>query len=141
MLGVHRRLRSILMALPCAGLILSGCGLQVTSPDLFVLKRTGPGRPVSLLVNDGGTIRCDGGRSQSLSDPLLIDARQLASDLDKDARAKLSLRSPADAVYRYVMTLQNGTIAFPDTAGKQHPELARAELFAVAAEQACRRTG
>ena len=141
MLGVHPQLRSTLTAALCAGLLLSGCGLQVSSPDLFVLKRTGPGGPISLLVNDGGTIRCDGGHSQSLSDTLLIDARQLADDLDKDARAKLSLRSPAGAVYRYVITLQNGTIAFPDTAGKQHPELARAELFAVQAAQACQGAG
>lgn len=118
-----------------AAIALSACGLQVASPDLFVMRRTGPGPALTLLVNDGGTIRCDGGKSRPLSGQMLIDARQLAQDLDKDAQAKLSLRSPRDAVYRYVMTLEHGTIAFPDTAGNQHPELAHAELFAVQAAQ------
>ena len=122
--------------------LLGACGLQVASPDLFVLQRTGAGQRLRLLVNDGGTIRCDGGHPQALPGRLLIDARQLASDLDKDARAHLSLRSPPDSVYRYTMTLENGTIAFPDTAGRGHPELARVQLFAVqAAQQACRGTG
>ena len=116
-------------------LLLAGCGLQVASPDLFVLTRTDPGHRLSLLVNDGGTIRCNGGQPRPLSDQLLVDARQLAADLGKDADAKLSLVSPPDAVYRYVVKLQNGTIAFPDTAGRGHPELARAQLFAVQAAQ------
>jgi hypothetical protein len=119
--------------------VLAACGLQVASPDLFVLQRTGAGHRLRLLVNDGGMIRCNGGHSRALSDQLLIEARQLADDLDKDARAKLDLKSPSGSVYRYEITLQNGTIAFPDTAGSRHPELARAQLFAVqAAQQACR---
>ena len=129
------RLRLVLPGALAAAITLSACGLQVASPDLFVLRRTGPGPAVSLLVNDGGTIRCNGGKPRTLSGQMLIDARQLAQDLDKDAQAKLSLRSPPDAVYRYVITLEHGTIAFPDTAGKQHAELARAELFAVQAAQ------
>jgi hypothetical protein len=144
MLVVNARPRPALVALLAAtfSLLLAGCGLQVTSPDLFVLTRTGPGHPLSLLVNDGGTIRCNGGQPRPLSDRLLVDARQLAADLGKDADAKLSLVSPPDAVYRYVVKLQNGTIAFPDTAGRGHAELARAELFAVqAAQQACRASG
>jgi hypothetical protein len=140
MLDMHALSRTGLITVIAASFaLLAACGLQVASPDLFVLRRTGTGRPLSLLVNDGGTIRCNGGRSRPLPDPLLVDARQLAQDLDKDAQAKLSLASPPNAVYRYVMTLQDGTVAFPDTAGAHHPELARAQLFAVqAAQQVCR---
>lgn len=127
--------RFALIAVLSVALALAGCGLQIASPDLFVLHRTGPGPALSLLVNDGGTIRCNGGKAVALSDQMLIDARALAQDLDKDAQAKLQLPSPPDAVYRFAIKLEHGTIAFPDTAGRRHPELARAELFAVQAAQ------
>jgi hypothetical protein len=117
------------------GLLVAGCGLQVSSPDLFVLERTGQGQRLSILVNDGGTIRCNGGKSKSLSDPLLLSARQLASDLDDDAKAKLTIPTGPRSVFRYTMRLQDGTISFPDTAAARRPELARAEQFALQAAQ------
>lgn len=114
---------------------LAACGLQVSSPDLFVLTRTGPGAPLRLLVNDGGTIRCDGGKPRTMPDQLLLDARQLADDLDKDAKAGLRLSSTPGQVYSFTVKLQDGTITFPDTAAAQHSELARTELFALQAAQ------
>src|SRR5579875_3410657 len=47
-----------------AGLAIgvAGCGLNVQSPDLFLLTRRGQGQTLTLLVNDDGTVRCDGGR-------------------------------------------------------------------------------
>lgn len=121
-----------------AGLALAGCGLNVQSPDLFLLTRTGQGKPLTLLVNDGGTIRCNGGKSRRLSDPLLIRARSLASDLDKDAKKSLRIQPGPRSVATYRIRLQDGTIMFPDTAAATHHELAEAELFAVqAAQQAC----
>jgi hypothetical protein len=116
---------------------LGGCGLNVQSADLFVLTRTGQGRTLTLLVNDGGTIRCNGRPSRPLPDPLLLQARQLASDLDRDAKSSLRLTLPG-AVFTYTIKLQHGAISFSDRAAAQHPELARAELFAVeAAEGPC----
>jgi hypothetical protein len=112
-----------------------GCGLSVQSSDLFLLTRSGPGQQVTMLVSDGGTIRCNGRPAKPLPDPLLIDARQLASDLDKDAKAGLRITPGRTSVYRYTMKLQNGTISFPDTAGSTHPELARVEQFALQAAQ------
>ena len=120
--------------------VLAGCGLNVQSADLFLLTRVGQGSRLSLLVNDGGKIRCDGGRPRRLSDPLLLQARDLASALDGDAKESLKLPSARNSVYRYTVHLQNGTVSFPDTAtaGGKFPALARAELFAVrAAQQAC----
>ena len=115
---------------------IAGCGLNVQSPDLFTLSRTGQGKPLTLLVNDSGTIRCDGGKAKSLPDPLLLAARDLADDLNKDAQSKLQIPPAAsDSVFRYRITLQDGTVAFSDTAARRHPELARAELFAVQAAQ------
>ena len=130
-------------ALP-AGLaaIAAGCGFNVRSPDLFLLTRTGQGGKLTMLVNDGGTIRCDGGRTRMLVGSLLLRARDLANSLDGDAKHSLKIAAPPDSVYRYVIRLQNGTISFPDTAARSYPALARAELFAVqAAQQACRLSG
>jgi hypothetical protein len=114
-------------------MLFVGCGLSVQSPDLFVLTRSGQGQTLTMLVNDGGTIACNGGKPKALSDPLLISARQLASDLDKDAKAKLDIPRSANSVFTYTIKLQDGTISFPDTAGSSHSELARAEQFAAQA--------
>jgi hypothetical protein len=140
----HRRLgrfwgvKHVLAALCAAAgaAAIAGCGLNVQSPDLFTLGRTGQGKPLTLLVNDSGTIRCNGGKTKSLPDPLLLAARDLADDLNKDAQSKLHIPPAApDSVFRYRITLEDGTVAFSDTAARKHPELARAELFAVQAAQ------
>jgi hypothetical protein len=124
------------------GAAAAGCGLGVQSPDLFMLTRTGQGARLTLLVNDGGTIRCNGGAARQLPDPLLLRARDLATSLDKDAKAKLQLPATRVSVFSYTIKLQDGTISFPDTAGANRSELAQAELFAVqAAQQACGLTG
>lgn len=120
--------------------LVAGCGLNVQSPDLFLLTRTGQGHKLTLLVNDSGTIRCNGGPALRLPDPLLLQARDLAGGLGGDAQEKLRIPSPPGSVYRYTIRLQQGTIAFPDTAtaGGRYPRLAQAELFALhAAQQAC----
>jgi hypothetical protein len=124
--------------------LLSGCGLGVQAPDLFLLTRTGQGQRLTMLVNDGGTIRCDGGRARQLADPLLLQARALASSLGGDAQEKLRIPSPSNSVYRYTIRLEQGTISFPDTAAAsgEYPRLAQAEQFALkAAQQACGRSG
>jgi hypothetical protein len=129
------------MWLGALALLVAGCGFGVQAPDLFLLTRTGAGGRLTLLVNDGGTIRCNGGKSRSLSDPLLLQARDLASSLGGDAREKLRIPSPANSVYRYTIRLQPGTISFPDTAtaSGKYPRLAQAEQFALqVAQQACR---
>jgi hypothetical protein len=129
--------RSLLLALAAAG-ALAGCGLGVQSPDLFLLTRAGQGGKLTLLVNDGGTIRCNGGAAKPLPDPLLLRARDLANSLDDDAKAKLRLPASRVSVFSYTVKLQDGTISFPDTAAARRSELAQAVLFAVqAAQQAC----
>jgi hypothetical protein len=117
--------------------VLAGCGLSVQSPDLFLLTRTGERHKLTLLVNDGGTIRCNGGRARTLPDSLLLEARDLASSLGGDAQENLRIPSPPGSVYRYTIRLQQGTVSFPDTAaaGGKYPRLAQAELFAVRATQ------
>ena len=129
-------------SLAIAAALLGGCGFDVQAPDLFLLTRTGQGGTLTLLVNDGGTIRCDGARARSLADPLLLRARDLAASLDNDAKHGMRIPAPPNSAFRYTVKLQDGTISFPDTAAAHHSELAQAELFAVqAAQQACGLSG
>jgi hypothetical protein len=125
-----------------ASLALAGCGLNVQSADLFLLTRTGQGKPLTLLVNDSGTIACNGGKAKPLSDPLLLQARDLATTLDDDAVAKLRIAAGPDSVFDYTIRLADGTISFPDTAAATHTELAQAEQFALrAGQQECGLSG
>ena len=120
----------------------AGCRFDVRSADLFLLTRAGQGRTLTLLINDGGTIRCNASRTMQISDPLLLRARDLANSLDGDAKRTLRIPTPPNSAFSYTIRLQDGTISFPDTAAAAHPELAQAELFAVqAAQQACRLPG
>lgn len=126
---VRERVASWTVALGAG--VIAGCGLQVQAPDLFLLTRTGGGRQQTLLVNSGGTIRCNGSGAKPLPDRLLLQARRLTGTLNRDARRHLHLASGRGSVYSYRVKLQNGTITFPDTAGGTHPELAQLELLAV----------
>jgi hypothetical protein len=98
---------------------------------LFQLTRTGQGKPLTLVVSDGGTVRCNGGAPRPLSDPALLDARNLARDVSKDAKAHVRLPPNVITVFSYTLRTQEGTVSFADTAAPGHPELARVELFAV----------
>jgi hypothetical protein len=122
-------------------LALAGC-LNEQAPDLFVLTRTGQGSKLTLLASDGGTIRCNGGKARTLPDPLLIEARDLAQDLDKDARRGLTIKPSPGTVFDYRIRLEHGTISFPDSAARGRMVLSQATLFAAqAAQQACGLSG
>jgi hypothetical protein len=121
-------------------LALGGCGLNIKSPDLFKLQRTGNGPGLVLLVNDAGTISCNGGSPKALADPLLLQARGLAPSLDSIAGLKLP--KTRNSVFHYYVVLPYGSLSFPDTAGLHHPVLAQLEQFTVsAAQQACHLSG
>jgi hypothetical protein len=121
---------------------LAGCGLNVQSPDLFLLTRTGQGSKLTLVVNDSGTIRCNGAKAKPIPDALLIGARDLADNLATDAGKGLSLPTRSGSVFSYRISVQQGTIAFSDRDTGGHKELAEAELFAAqAAQQACGLSG
>jgi hypothetical protein len=118
-----------------AGLIvavmLAGCGFDVQQPDLFLVTRSGPAEQITLLVNDSGTISCNGAKPISLPDPLLLQARDLATALSKDV-GKHFPRS-ARTVSTYQVHVSNGTFTFPDTAASARKELSQLELFVVQA--------
>ena len=120
-------------AVLAAAAVLTGCGLNVASPDLFQVIRTGQGRTLSLVVNDGGTITCNGGKPEPLPDALLLQARDLSTNLNDDAKAKLRFPAGVGSVFSYTVKVQNGTFTFPDTAAGSRKELSRLELFVVQA--------
>ena len=113
----------------------TGCGLEIRQADLFLLTRTGSGPKLTLLVNSGGTVRCNGSSTKAVPDKLLLQARNLTSRLSGDAKHRLRIPAGPDSVYRYRVKLQGGTIAFPDTAARSHPELAQLVLLAVKLHQ------
>jgi hypothetical protein len=117
-----------------AAVLLAGCGFDVEEPDLFLVTRTGgQGHKLSLLVNDSGTVSCNGGKPKAISDPQLLAARDLASSLNTDVTSKLKFPGSARSVYSYTVKVQNGTMSFPDTAALTHKELSDLELFVVQA--------
>lgn len=105
----------------------AGCGTP--SADLFVVHRSGtiPGARLSLLVGDGGTVRCNGGPERPITSKQLIDARGILDDLEGDKKSdgplKRDLRLPGrpNSILRYVVRAEDGTVAFSDTsAGQPH---------------------
>jgi hypothetical protein len=122
-----RRL-AVTLGVACAA--ITGC-LGVQASDLFLLTRTGAGPRLTLLVNDGGTVRCNGGAAKPLPDKLLLQARDLASRLGADAKNHLHLPRTTRTVATYSVRLKDGTISFPDTAARAHSELAQLELLTV----------
>ena len=125
-------MKTWLAGVAAAGFALGGCGLNVQSPDLFKVTRAGAGgRPLTLLVNDGGTISCDGGKAKALPDPQLLQARDLANNLNQDV--KLRFARSARSVFTYAVQVPKGTFSFPDTAASARKELSQLELFVVQA--------
>jgi hypothetical protein len=127
------RARAALM-IGLAAALVAGCGFDVQEPDLFLVTRTGAhAQQLSLLVNDGGTISCNGGKPKNLPDPMLLQARDLATSLNADVSDRLRFPESARSVYSYTVKVQNGTMSFPDTAASSRKELADLELFVVQA--------
>jgi hypothetical protein len=120
-----------LTVLILAALVAGGCGLEIQQPDLFLLTRTGGGSTKTLLVNSAGTVRCNGTGTRPVPDKLLLQARNLTARLQRDARHHLRVASGPDSFYHYRVKVRGGTIVFPDTAARRHPELAQLELLAV----------
>ena len=120
--------------LPTSGLIaalaVAGCGAAY--PDLFILTRSGelPGARLTLLVGDGGTVRCNGGEEQRLPDPLLLDARHIATSLAEDAAEDLVIPRHPDTLLRYRLRYQEGTVTFSDVDAAERPELGKVVAFA-----------
>ncbi|MGB2710184.1 MAG: hypothetical protein WBC33_01610 [Conexibacter sp.] len=116
----------------CAAVLASGlaaCGADY--PDLFVLTRSGslPGAKLTLLVNDGGTVSCNGGAPRQLPDQLLLDARDIETSLQEEAHDDLVLPASARSLLRYRLRAEEGTVTFSDTDAATRPELGKLVAF------------
>ena len=113
---------------------LTGAGCGADSADLFEVERSGADRnaDVSLVVNDGGTAACNGGEPIALPGTRLLDARELARGLEKQASLSIELPPGPGATLRYVVRVSNGRVAFSDTS-KGRPKVFD-ELVAFSAD-------
>ena len=105
-------MRGVLAVLLLTGLA-AGCGTP--SPDLFVVDRSGPDRNanVELLVNDGGSVTCNG-KKHPLDADRLLKARQLERDLEPQAELGIQLPKGPGTDLSYTVRMEGGTIAFSD---------------------------
>jgi hypothetical protein len=104
---------------------LAGCGGE--AHDLFVVQRAGsvPGARLALRVTDDGRASCNRGALVDISSDQLIDARELARDLEPLARRRLALAPGPGSVLRYDVVLEDGRVRFADTSRGQPPPLFR----------------
>lgn len=107
-----------------AGALAAGCGLALAlgacgtaSPDLFVVHRTGtvPGAKLDLLVSDT-TARCNGGSPRPLTDPQILEARDILKDLLEFQRSKAAIPpAPPPQFFRFSIRSEAGTLRYGDT--------------------------
>jgi hypothetical protein len=130
--------RRALAGLLAAGL-LAGCGAP--SADLFVVTRSGKDRNANLklLVSDDGTVTCNQRKPVPMGAKRLLDARELARDLEKQAALGLELPKEKGSILAYKVRLEAGTIVFADTSRGLPKTFSRVEAFtADVAERVCK---
>ncbi len=98
---------------------LAGCGEGVELPDLFVVTRTGGGEKLTVRINEGGVVHCNGGAAHQLSDPQLIQARGVTEELQTPSSKHLSLPPRPGSVFRYRVRDAEGTVRFADNSPGQ----------------------
>lgn len=106
-----RRLAAVVLALALAA---AGCGSP--PPDLFEVKRSGEdvNANVDVVVNDGGSVTCNG-KEHRLDADLLLRARQVLRDLEPQAELHLELPPGPRSQLRYTARMEAGTVSFADT--------------------------
>ena len=125
------------LALGVALAALAGCGSQ--SPDLFAVERTGPDRPANLklVVNDGGTVTCNG-KEHPLDAERLLRARELTREIAKQAELGVELPRGPGTNLSYRVRMEAGTVAFSDTSrGNPQSFLSLAAFTKDVAERVC----
>jgi hypothetical protein len=140
----------------CAVVLLVGCGASVELPDLFVVQRSGsvPGARLTLVVNEGGSVRCDAGPprparaarpavprpalpgfTRQLSDPQLVQARGLSEELQGPSTKHLSLPPRPGSVFRYNVRDAEGMVRFADNSAGQPSVLHHLAYFVLEVAQ------
>jgi hypothetical protein len=123
--------------LALVALLFAGCGTP--SPDLFEVTRSGEDRNanVTMVVNDGGRVTCNG-REHKLDADRLLRARELTRDLDQPAELGLELPPGPNPVLSYRVRMEAGSVAFSDTSRDNPSEFLRLAAFTKdVAERVC----
>ena len=125
---MNRRPAALALALAALAVAaVAGCGGP--SADLYVLQRSGSieGAKLTMVVGDGGTVRCNGGKQYEISSQQLIDARAIVGDLNGDekepgpARKSVNLKPGNYTILRYNVRTEFGTDSFSDSSRPQPP--------------------
>jgi hypothetical protein len=117
--------------------VLAGCGTE--SPDLFAVERSGPDPEANLMlvVNDGGSVTCNG-EQHSLDADRLLRARELSREIAKQAELGVELPAGPRADLRYRVWMEAGTVAFSDTSRGNPPSFFELAAFTKdVAERVC----
>ncbi|HEY4450777.1 MAG TPA: hypothetical protein VGN13_04175 [Solirubrobacteraceae bacterium] len=142
MSGDHARLAAAARALAVCALALAalaGCG-GVRAADLFLVSRSGstPHARLTLLVNEEGSVHCNGGPTLKLSDPQLVQARAIQEEIHDAASRGLSLPARAGSIFAYTLRDESGSVRFSDNSAAQPVVLRHLQLFVLqVAQQVC----
>jgi hypothetical protein len=119
----------------------TGCGESVELPDLFVVQRSdgSAGARLTLVVNEGGAVRCNGGPKRELSDSQLVLARGLQEELQGPSAKHLALAPRPGSVFSYDLRDAEGTVRFADNSAGQPSVLRHVAYFVLeVAQKVCR---
>lgn len=125
-------------ALAAVGLAIAcgaGCGESVELPDLFLIQRTGGAGKLTLLVNEGGAVHCDGGPARQLSDSQLVLARGLQEELLTPSSKHLTLPPRPGSVFSYAVRDEKGAVRFADNSAGQPSALRQLQAFVLEVAQ------
>ena len=125
-----------------ASALVFGCG-GIRAPDLFIVERTGtvPGAALTIVVNEEGGVRCNGGPTLKLSDAALIDARAIQEDVSEYASKHTALPPAPQSVLSYRLRDESGSVSFSDNSAHQPNVFRRLALFVLqTAQQVCHRS-
>lgn len=126
-------------ALACAAAVAAaGCGGDYS--DLLAVQRSGslPDAEVSFVINDGGTIRCDGGEEQPLPSKLLLETRDIVDALRLQFEEQTSYPRSPSALLRFEAETADGEMAFSDVDGRRGEDVGRLILLVRrTAQQMC----
>jgi hypothetical protein len=127
------------VAVACLAIALAGCG-GVRAADLFIVTRSGstPHAGLTLLVNEEGGVRCNGGPTRQLNDTEIVKARAITEDLQDIASRHTSLPPRPGSVLSYSLRDANGSVRFSDNSARQPEVLHELALFILrSAQEVC----
>jgi hypothetical protein len=103
------------------------------APDLFLVERSGsvPGARLTLLVNEEGGVRCNGGRTLKLGDAQLLQARGIQEDLRDPASKHVALAPGPRPVFSYRLRQEAGSVSFSDDSSGQPRVFRRLAYFVL----------